>query len=141
MPSDDVAIQDIIHRFETAWNCHDSQAVAALFAPDATVIQIFGRQCDGRKAIEASHRHLFNTIYRDSRLTFVEQCIRFVRADVVIVFLRGRLNVMQAHKVLDMETRPTLTLVKETAKWHIVAFQNTRISRLPAGQAAASLAS
>jgi uncharacterized protein (TIGR02246 family) len=142
MPSDEIAIQDIIQHFETAWNCRDSQAVAALFAADATLIQIFGRQFDGRKAIEASHRHLFDTIYRGSRLTFFERSIRFVRADVAIVFARGNLSVIQAHKVLQMETRPTLTLVKAEAQWQIVAFQNTRITRLPAAaHAAASLAS
>ena len=142
MPSDEIAIQDIIQHFEIAWNCQDSRAVAALFAADATLIQLFGRQFEGRKAIEASHQHLFDTIYRGSRLSFIEQTIRFVRADVAIVFARGRLSVMQARKALQMETRPTLTLVKEKAQWQIVAFQNTRITRLPAAaQAAASLAS
>ena len=141
MPLDEIFIQDLIRRFETAWNRHDSREIAALFAVDATLIQIFGRQFDGREAIEASHRQLFDTMYRGSRLTFIEDVIRFVRPDVAIVFAKGRLNVIQADKRLEMETRPTLTLVKEKATWQIVAFQNTRISRRPATQTAASLAS
>jgi len=41
----------------------------------------------------------------------------------------------------EIETRPTLIVVKENGKWQIVAFQNTKISEVPAAaQAAARLA-
>jgi hypothetical protein len=41
----------------------------------------------------------------------------------------------------EIETRPTLIVVKEQAKWQIVVFQNTKISEVPtAAQAAARLA-
>src|SRR5207244_13486854 len=41
----------------------------------------------------------------------------------------------------EIETRPTLIVVKEQDKWQIVAFQNTKISEVPAAaQAAARLA-
>jgi hypothetical protein len=41
----------------------------------------------------------------------------------------------------EIETRPTLVIVKEQAKWQMVTFQNTKISEVPtAAQAAARLA-
>ena len=41
----------------------------------------------------------------------------------------------------EIETRPTLIVVKEQAKWQIVTFQNTKISEVPtAAQDAARLA-
>jgi len=42
----------------------------------------------------------------------------------------------------EIETRPTLVVIKEQDKWQIVAFQNTKVSEVPAAaQAAARLAS
>jgi uncharacterized protein (TIGR02246 family) len=132
MTADEGAIQDILKQLEIAWNGYDSVSVAALFAEDANFIQIFGGQLDGRTAIEASHRHIFNTIYRGSHASFVLRSIRFVRPDVAIVFARARVNFTEGNETREIETRPTLIVVKEEAKWQIVAFQNTRISEMPA---------
>jgi hypothetical protein len=47
----------------------------------------------------------------------------------------------EGNEAREIESRPTLIMVKEQGKWQIVAFQNTRISEVPAAaQAAASLA-
>lgn len=141
MPTDEAAIQDILKQIEIAWNRYDSASIAALFAEDANFIQIFGGQLDGQTAIEASHRHIFNTIYKGSHARFTLRGIRFVRPDVAIVFARAHLQFKEGNETREMETRPTLIVVKEQAKWQIVAFQNTRISEVPAAaQAAARLA-
>ena len=141
MTTDEEAIQGILKQLEVAWNDYDSMRFAASFAEDANFIHIFGGQLDGRPAIEASHRHIFNTIYRGSRASFMLRSIRFVRPDVAIVFTRAHLNFNEGNEMREMETRPTLIVVKEEAKWQIVAFQNTKISEVPtAAQAAARLA-
>src|ERR1700736_1866057 len=141
MPSDEGAIQDIVKQLEIAWNARDSVSVAALFAEDANFIHIFGGQLDGRTAIEASHRHIFNTIYSVSHVNFMLQSIRFVRPDVAIVFTRTHLKFNEGNEIREIETRPTLIVVKAQAKWQIVAFQNTKISEMPtAAQAAGRLA-
>jgi uncharacterized protein (TIGR02246 family) len=114
---------------------------AASFAENANFIQIFGGQLDGRTAIEASHRHIFDTIYRGSHVSFILRSIRFVRPDVAIVFARAHLNFNEGDERREIATRPTLIVTKEEARWHIVAFQNTRISEMPtAAQAAGRLA-
>jgi uncharacterized protein (TIGR02246 family) len=141
MTTDEGAIQGILKQLEVAWNDYDSVRFAASFAEDANFIQIFGGQLDGRTAIEASHRHIFSTIYRGSHASFMLRSIRFVRPDVAIVFTRAHLNFNEGNETREMETRPTLIVVKEEAKWQIVSFQNTKISEVPtAAQDAARLA-
>ncbi len=141
MTTDEGAIQGILKQLEVAWNDYDSVRFAAFFAEDANFIHIFGGQLDGRTAIEASHRHIFDTIYRGSRVSFMLRSIRFVRPDVAVVFARAHLNFDEGNEPREMETRPTLIAVKEEAKWQIAAFQNTKISEVPiAAQAAARLA-
>jgi uncharacterized protein (TIGR02246 family) len=141
MTSDEGAIQAILQQIEAAWNAYDSVSIAALFAEDANFIQIFGGQLDGRTAIEAAHRFIFNTIYRDSHASFTLRSIRFVRPDVAVVFARAQVKFKENNEMCEIETRPTLIVVKEQAKWQIVAFQNTKISEVPtAANAAARLA-
>jgi uncharacterized protein (TIGR02246 family) len=96
---------------------------------------------DGRAAIEAAHRHIFETIYRGSHASFVLRSIRFLRPDVAVVFARANVKFKEGSEAREIETRPTLIVVKEQDKWQIVAFQNTKISEVPAAaQAAARLA-
>jgi uncharacterized protein (TIGR02246 family) len=141
MTTDEGAIPAILQQLEAAWNAYDSVSFAALFAEDANFIHIFGGQLDGRPAIEAAHRHIFNTIYRGSHASFTLRSIRFVRPDVAILFARAHVNFNEGNETREIETRPTLIVVKEEAKWPIVAFQNTKISEVPLeAQAAARLA-
>src|SRR5947208_16744440 len=55
--------------------------------------------------------------------------------------IRPSAREVQGNEAREIETRPTLIVVKEQDKWQIVAFQNTKISEVPAAaQAAARLA-
>src|SRR2546428_1657530 len=132
MAAAEQVIQGILQQIETAWNRYDSVSLAAAFAEDANFIQIFGGQLDGRAAIEAAHRHIFETIYRGSHASFVLRSIRFLRPDVAVVFARAHVKFKEGNEAREIETRPTLIVVKEQDKWQIVAFQNTKISEGPA---------
>jgi uncharacterized protein (TIGR02246 family) len=139
--ADEQVIQGILQQIESAWNRYDSVSLAAVFAEDANFIQIFGGQLDGRTAIEAAHRVIFNTIYKGSHASFMLRSIRFVRPEVAVVFALAHVEFKENNETREIETRPTLIVVKEQAKWQIVTFQNTKISEVPAAaQAAARLA-
>jgi uncharacterized protein (TIGR02246 family) len=141
MTIDERAIQAILQQIEAAWNAYDSVGIAAVFAEDANFIHIFGGQLDGRTAIEGAHRVILNTIYAGSHATFTLRSIRFVRPDVAVVLARMQLKFQEKNQPREIETRPTLIVVREQEKWQIVMFQNTRISEVPAAaQAAAQLA-
>ena len=68
MTTDEQALSQIVAKLEEAWNAGDSAAFASYFTDDATFIHIFGGQLDGRTAIQAIHRQIFDTIYKGSRL-------------------------------------------------------------------------
>jgi len=138
MTADEAGIQDVVKQLEDAWNASDSRSFAAQFAEDATFIQIFGGQLDGRGAIEGSHRAIFDTIYKGSQASFTIRSIRFVRPDVAIVLTLAHLKFFQGAETREMETRPTMVMEKRDAGWRIVALQNTKISEMPAAAQAAS---
>jgi uncharacterized protein (TIGR02246 family) len=138
MTADERSIQDILRRMEAAWNASDSAGIAALFAEDANFIQIFGGQLDGRAAIEGSHRAILDTIYKDSRARFDLREIRSVRPDVAIVFTKAAVEFKEGDEMREIKTRPTMVVEKDGDTWRIVAFQNTRISEMPAGARSAA---
>ena len=138
---DEQSIQNINEKLESAWNAADSHGYAAPFAADANFIHIYGGQLDGRAVIDASHRVIFGTIYKGSRLAFKFRTVRFLRPEVALVFADAHLKFEAGGETREIDTRPTLVLAKEEGGWKIVAFQNTRVSEMPAAaKAAAQLA-
>lgn len=79
------AIEDLVRGLEAAWNCHDAHAFAAAFAEDAEFTNVFGMVQKGRAGIEAAHASIFNTMFKDSRLTVMETSVRLIRPDVAAV--------------------------------------------------------
>ena len=132
MNSEEQIITEIVQELERAWNGSDSRAFAAQFADDASFIHIFGGQLDGRSAIEASHRRIFDTIYKGSHNNLVLKGVRFVRPDVAIALVEARLHYRENGEERELTARPTLVATKNAGRWQIVFFQNTKISTLPA---------
>jgi len=144
MSIDQKAIESILRELEDTWRRNDSVTYASHFAEDATFIQIFGGQLDGRAAIEASHRIIFDTIYKGSYVTFAIRTIRPLGPGTAVVFTRSLLRFQQGGDARELETRPTFVFMKEqdSGQWRIVAFQNTRVSEMPEpARAAGRLAS
>ncbi len=129
MTPDEQLLHKVVQQLETAWNRYDSISFAAVFTEDATFIHIFGGQLDGRAAIEAAHRNIFDTIYRGSHASFVPRNIRFLRLDVAVIFAGAIVKFMEGDESREIETRPTMVVVKQTNKWQIVAFQKRRSRR------------
>lgn len=140
--SDEQAIRQIIQDMESAWNRGDSAAFVEHLADDADFIDILGMHHQGRERLEAGHRQILNTIYRGSRLQYTIEGIRFMRPDVAIAFLRGRMRSHLAVPVADprrsaetmdeqwheAQAHPTLILAKDNGAWRIVFHQNTHIA-------------
>jgi uncharacterized protein (TIGR02246 family) len=79
------AIEGIAAKLAAAWNRHDAQVLAAVFAEDADFTNVFGMIAKGRVGIEALHAPLFKTIFKDSTLIVMETRVRFIRPDVASV--------------------------------------------------------
>jgi uncharacterized protein (TIGR02246 family) len=54
--------------FADAWNRHDMDEFASLFATDANFVNVVGIWWKNRSEIEGAHRATHETIFRDSRL-------------------------------------------------------------------------
>lgn len=124
--ADESAMREAVKQLETGWNTRSGALFAKPFAEDADYVIINGNYLKGRAAIESAHQRIFDTIYKDTRISLVVQQIRFLRPDVAVVHVKG-----QRTSPTD-EQNPgaviTLIMTKEKAGWTIAAFQNTAIT-------------
>jgi uncharacterized protein (TIGR02246 family) len=60
--------EDVATAFANAWNRHDMNEFASLFASDANFVNVVGVWWKNRSEIEAAHRATHDTMFRDSRL-------------------------------------------------------------------------
>ena len=132
--AEEQAIAALLDQFTDAWNRHDGQAIAGLFAEDGDFVNVIGRWAQGRPAIEVVMVRNHQTIFRESRLAQTDLVVRFPRPEVAVVHatweLTGERN--QADVLLPPRRGIiTLLLTQATRGWEITAFQNTDI-RAPA---------
>src|SRR5208283_2896461 len=128
MTNDERSLHEMVYHLEAAWNAADGKSFADAFAEDADFIHILGGYYAGRAAIEAGHRMILGTIYKNSTMGYGVEKIRFLHSEVAVVFLRQYLQFYEAGAPLDLEARPTIVAEKADEIWRIVALQNTRIT-------------
>ena len=83
-PEDERALRALVAQCEAAWNASDSTAFANTMAEDVTFVGILGERYEGREITALGHRHIFDTIYKDSRVRYAIELIRFPRPDVAV---------------------------------------------------------
>ncbi len=125
MPDNGQSIYELVKHLETAWNSSDSRRYAEVFLEDADFITIFGTHYNGRDQVDANHRRIFDTVYKDSRNHFAIESVRFVRPDVVMAFV---LATMELKDGKTLTARPSLLLTREGGKWRIAVLHNTAVS-------------
>ncbi len=121
----DHSIYELVRLLEDAWNGGNSQRFASVFAEDADFITVMGKHYNGRESIDAGHRAIFDTIYKNSRNHYTIEGVRFVRPDVVVVFVNAKLELADSRMI---SARPTMLLTKENGKWHVAVLQNTVVA-------------
>ena len=131
MTADEQATRTMVEQLEAAWNASDSVSFASHFTDDASFIHIFGGEVDGRAAIEAIHRQILDTVYKDSHNNYTVLGTRFVRPDVAIALIHARLQFYETGEPREIQARPPMVAAREKGKWQVVALQNTRISEMP----------
>lgn len=146
---DDRAIRALVARCESAWNASDSAGFTATMADDINFINVLGDRYHGREIVERGHRHIFDTIFKDSRLRYTIDEIRLLRADVALVVVHQHLTShlpasaislttrqMQVDKAMhESEARGTMVLAKDGGQWRMIAFQNTGVAFVPTTRA------
>lgn len=115
-----------------AWNRGDAAAYADGFTADADYITFFGQHVHGRKAIEESHRVLFEGPLKGSRMgTDGRRSIRKLADEVALIVADGGTSVDGGEVPPDRESIVTFTAVRDDGRWRFASFQNTRRTMPP----------
>jgi uncharacterized protein (TIGR02246 family) len=81
-PEDERALRALVAQCETAWNASDSGAFANTMAENVAFVGLLGERYEGREIVALGHRHIFDTIYKDSRVRYTIELVRFLKPDV-----------------------------------------------------------
>lgn len=125
--TNETAIRANVEQIVKGWNMKSGAEFAKPFAEDADFVVINGMKIKGRPEIDKGHQGIFDTIYKNSVLSYTVEQLRFLRPDVAVVHVRGVLQVTRGDKTETGNARITLVMMKNNDKWEIAAFQNTLI--------------
>ena len=124
--ADEAAIRDNVKQLETGWNTKSGTAFAKPFAEDADYVVINGNYIKGHEAIATGHQRIFDTIFKDTRITLTVKQVRFIRPDVAVIHVSGHRD--GPTKELVQDAMITFVMTKEGKTWTIAAFQNTAVA-------------
>ena len=123
-------VERVVAAFAEAWNRHDMEAFAELFAPDAEFVNVVGMWWKGRAEIKAAHEFTHSTMFKSSRLTILETSVRFLVPELAIARSRW---LLENHVGPDGEPLPARhgvlvnLLARQGGRWSIIDAQNTDI--------------
>ena len=123
-------VERVVAAFAEAWNRHDMEAFAELFAPDAEFVNVVGMWWKGRAEIKVAHEFTHATMFKGSRLTILETSIRFPEPRLAIARSRW---LLENHVSPDGEPLPARNgvlvnvLALRDGRWSIIDAQNTDI--------------
>ena len=130
--NDEAGVSAIVHGFEDAWNRHDMDAFAKLFASDADFVNVIGMRWVGRDAIKQHHAASHATIFRTSTLKIGDTTVRFLKPDVATARSVWTLSGMTSANGQVAPARTgilTHVLARIDGHWLIVLTQNTDIAK------------
>jgi uncharacterized protein (TIGR02246 family) len=129
--NDEAGVNAVVHGFEDAWNRHDMDAFAMLFAADADFVNVIGIRWVGRDAIRQHHAASHATMFKTSTLRIGDTTVRFLKPDVATSRSEWTLSGITAGTGQLAPTRIgilTHVLERIDGRWLIVLTQNTDIS-------------
>ncbi len=106
--ADEGTLTTLASQFAVAWNRHDPAAMAAFFAPGATLINPFGREAKGAAEIQKLFEEEHASVMKESILKTTSRPVQWVRPDVTVTTWDGRLTGMKSP---DGKALPALTVV------------------------------
>jgi uncharacterized protein (TIGR02246 family) len=121
------AIRQVQVRQAAAWNRHDAEAYAKLFAEDGDVVNVAGWWWKGRPEIERKLRTGFAFVFAQSTLTVTDVDVRFLSPTVAVAHVRWTMVGAKTPPGLP-EPRDGIQLqilTKQAGDWMIASFQNT----------------
>jgi uncharacterized protein (TIGR02246 family) len=120
--------RDLLEQLEDGWNAGDGEAFGEAFTEDADFVAIRGDYHQGREAIAKGHEGIFNSIYKDSRASYVLLQARALADGVILAQARSDLNAPSGPLAGEHSSVSTLVLVTEGEGWRIAGFHNTLVA-------------
>ncbi|MFC4533014.1 SgcJ/EcaC family oxidoreductase [Sphaerisporangium dianthi] len=123
-------LSDIWRRQAEAWVRGDATAYAAVYTPDADLVNIKGEHLHGRAVIAARLKHYFGNQLKDTRLLRLTEKIRMV-SPLTAVIIRKDCVLYAA----ETDCRPanlsinSSVVVKRGGHWFIESFHNTLVNQ------------
>ncbi|MGE0826279.1 MAG: SgcJ/EcaC family oxidoreductase [Candidatus Binatia bacterium] len=130
MSTDTLEVSRVVNAFAEAWNRHDMEAFAQLFAADAEFVNVVGLWWKGRAEIRQAHEVMHASIFKNSHLTILETSVRFPVPQIAIARSRWCL---EGHVSPEGQTLPPRmgflvnVFTRDNATWVIIDSQNTDI--------------
>lgn len=108
--------------FQSAWNKHDSKALASFWADDANLISNWGKEYNGKAEIEKHFANEHSNGMKDSQFTLVIQNVRFINPDTVFLDADTTISGMtvSGEKAAPLNDHAVFLLVKRDGKWLIL---------------------
>ncbi|PXX63214.1 uncharacterized protein (TIGR02246 family) [Nocardia tenerifensis] len=123
-------IEAVLTELAQAWGRGDADAYGALFTEDASYTAWFGSVYQGRADIVASHRALFDSFLKGTKMADALLDIRFYGPDTAVVNSSGDIYKANRKRPEKLSKVQTYTLVRLDGRWLIAAFQNTKCKKL-----------
>ena len=127
--ADDAKIRALQQRQAAAWNAHDIDAYAALFTPDANVVNVLGWHWRSRAELDQKLGRAFRFVFARSYMTIAGVSVELLKQDVAVAHVRwtmtGALSPTGSGANIPQRGIQTQVLIKRGGFWHIRDLQNT----------------
>ena len=127
---DSADVKGVASAFVGAWNVHDMDALAKLFAADADFVNVVGMWWRDRETIRTAHMQTHQTIFKTSTLAMDSTTVKFLSSDIAVAHMTWTLS---GHLAFDgkpgLPRHGILSFVmkREGKDWLIESAQNTDI--------------
>jgi uncharacterized protein (TIGR02246 family) len=113
-------IKALWQRMAEGWANADGERFASVFADDVEFVNVRGEEQHGRQTVAAGHQKLFETRYRDTKLTAEVHTIRFIGDDAAVVHVASTVHSGEH----GTETHAQAVVERRAGQWLITAFHN-----------------
>jgi len=130
----EAVIRELYAQFETEWNRHDGEAMAAMWTIDGDHIEPDGTVAKGRHEVGALLVKMHATVFKESKLALEITDVWFLTQDVALIdgdYTASGLKFPDGTPIETREGHVTAVLMKERGKWWIAASRLSIPIKLP----------
>src|SRR6266540_521078 len=123
--SEETAIRTLYHQLLSAWNAHDADEFAGLFAEDGNVVGFDGSPLNGRAEVRSELQRIFKD-HLTSRYVAKVREVRFLNPEVALLrAVSGMVPPGKTELNPAVNAIQTLIAVRVGGQWYIALFQIT----------------